>query len=319
MRTLLSALFVTLLFNNGLTAVPAADDQEKPAETPNAQADVLKPLNRQQTVLVDLKGKRVLLKTKVVQREALLEFFCCLHRTLEHESILAVDADAKTINAALLAVGAKPGKPVSFDPEFQPPQGQKIDIFVQWRDEKKQPQRVKAQEWVRTSTRRFYSAPMPKLPADLKIPQNSELRYDKFAKELLWFGQMQEEEKKRMLKWSQDKEFQKAISKFFEESQPQPMKAQWVYTGSMLVKDPEDGRVRYLAESGQIVSVANFASSIIDIAMRSTDAEADLLFEAATEKIPPLETEVLLELIPHPEKAEEGKDKPAKTPQNDRE
>lgn len=287
---------------------PEADKPAAPAKQEKA-ADALVKLNPEGTVLLDLKGKRVLLKTKVVQREAVLEFFCCLSQTLEHESIVALDSKAMFIHAALLRIGAKPGKPAQFEPEYKPPTGQKIDIFVQWRDKKKTLHRVRAQDWVQRVTRRFYSVPMEKLPNDLKIPAESELRYDKFAKELLWFGPMTEEQKKRLLAWSKDAAYKKGIEKFFDDSQPRKMTAEWVFAGSQFVRDEPGGPEYYLAESGQIISVANFSSSIIDISMKSTDAEANLLFEAATDQIPPLGTEVTVELIPQfkPVKGEASK------------
>ncbi len=193
----------------------AADKKAAPAKKEKA-ADALVKLNPEGTVLLDLKGKRVLLKTKVVQREAVLEFFCCLSQTLEHESIVSLDSKAMFIHAALLRIGAKPGKPAQFDPEYKPPTGQKIDIFVQWRDKKENAaSRFGAQDWAQRVTRRFYSVPMEKLPNDLKIPAESELRYDKFAKELLWFGPMTEDQKKRLLAWSKDAAYKKRGSRNF--------------------------------------------------------------------------------------------------------
>ena len=50
------------------------------------------PLNKQGTVLLDVDGKRLLLKTKVCLRDGVLEMFCCLKQTKEHESILAIES-----------------------------------------------------------------------------------------------------------------------------------------------------------------------------------------------------------------------------------
>ncbi len=301
LRGLLVLIAVAGLFGQAAIAddpAPAADKQTAEKEPP----DKLVKLNPAGTVMLDLKGKRVLLKTKVVQREALLEFFCCLSQTMEHESIVSLDAKAMMVHAALLRIGAKPGHPVRFDPEYEAPAGQKIDIFVQWRDKKNTLHRVPAQDWVQRVTRRFYAVSMKQLPTDLKIPAESELRYDDFAKELLWFGPMTVEEKRRMLGWSKDKNYQAAIEKFYKDSQPQKIDVDWVFAGSQFVREEPGGPEYYLAEEGQIISVANFSSSIIDVAMRSSDAEANLLFEAATDQIPPLGTEVTIELIPAKEK-----------------
>src|SRR3989442_980811 len=92
------------------------------------------PLNMQETVLLDVPGKRLLLKTRVVLREGLLEMLCCLKQTKEHESILAIESEAYVIHAGLLALGAKPGSPVKFQPEYMPPTGTRIRLFCQWTD-----------------------------------------------------------------------------------------------------------------------------------------------------------------------------------------
>src|SRR5579864_2016979 len=83
------------------------------------------PLNKNGTVLYDIKGKRVLLKTHVALQQGSLEMLCCKKQTKEHESILSLDAMAQAVHAGLLTIGAKPGSPVRYNPEFQPPTGQK--------------------------------------------------------------------------------------------------------------------------------------------------------------------------------------------------
>jgi len=97
----------------------------------------------------DPKRRRVLLKAEVVLREGSLEMFCCLKGTKEHESILAVDAKAIAIHTALVAAGAQPGKPVRFQPEYLPASGQQIEVLLQWKDDKGNHERVRAQQWVR--------------------------------------------------------------------------------------------------------------------------------------------------------------------------
>ena len=74
--------------------------------------------------------------------------FACPVGTKEHESVVAVLAKSSEVHAALLAVDATPGTPVRFRPEFLPPTGQVIRIFVCWYDEKGQFQTVDARQWV---------------------------------------------------------------------------------------------------------------------------------------------------------------------------
>ncbi|WP_339909856.1 hypothetical protein [Symmachiella dynata] len=78
MRTIPQILLLLFVTSGMLTTARAADKPtaDQPVKKQKA-ADALVKLNPEGTVLLDLKGKRVLLKTKVVQREAVLEFFCC--------------------------------------------------------------------------------------------------------------------------------------------------------------------------------------------------------------------------------------------------
>jgi len=102
------------------------------ADTPKGNAKTKKqaapvggepiPLNPEGTVLLDKKGKRVLLKTQVALRQGSLELFCCRKGSKEHESILSLDSRAQVVHAGLLALGAKPGTQFSTIPTINPRQ-----------------------------------------------------------------------------------------------------------------------------------------------------------------------------------------------------
>ncbi len=288
---------------------PAEDEAAKDSPAAAAQAG-LAPLNKEGTVLLDVKGKRVLLKTQVALRQGSLEMFCCKKQTKEHESILSLDAMAQAVHAGLLRIGAKPGTPVQYNPEFQAPTGQKIDIFVSWTDDKGKTRRVPAQSWVRQALNRFWNVKMEALPDGVTLPKNSELRYDRKLKELSWYGPMTVKQKQEFLALSNDKEFRRAIEAFFENGQPREMKADWVFAGSGFFTDEETGKKYYLAEDGDLICVANFGGAMIDVAIPSSAENNDLNFEAWTERIPPKGTAVTVELIPVP--AEEEKVPPKK-------
>ncbi|QEG35483.1 hypothetical protein Pr1d_27820 [Bythopirellula goksoeyrii] len=100
-------------------------------------------------VWVDSEERKVYVDGYVSLREGMLEMFACPVGTKEHESVVAVFSRAQTIHAALLAVGAKVGQPVSFRPKFRPASGTEIDIEVRWQDEAKKWQSTKAQEWIK--------------------------------------------------------------------------------------------------------------------------------------------------------------------------
>lgn len=257
----------------------------------------LTPLNPQGTVLLDFPGKRVLLKTKVCLTRGALEMFLCLKQTKEHESILSIDSEAFTIHGALVALGAKEGRPVQFSPEYVAPSGDKIDVFVHWVDANGKLFRRPAQQWMRHSRDRFHEEPFDKLPDDIKIPDDSNLRYDPTNKFLIWYGPMTTAERDGLLKLSKDKKYRVAIERFYQEGLPRETKADFVFVGSGFSEDADNGK-RYLAEGGYVICVANFQTAMIDVAVQSSASGTENLnFEAWQERLPPSKSEVLVELV----------------------
>jgi hypothetical protein len=280
-------------------AQPNADAVEATNPKQTNDVDKLIPLNKQKTVLLDVVGKRVLLKTKVVLRAGILEMLVCKKQTKEHESILSVDAQAYEIHAGLAKLGAEPGSPAVFIPKFTPPKGQRIDIFLQWKDAKGKLQRVPAQQWIRYVTRRYYGELLERLPYDVVLAGKSELRYDKKFKELSWYGPMSKADREKSLSLSQDKAFRVAINNFYKRSRPRQFDTHWVFAGSGFTVDEQTGKQTYNAEHGDVICVANFPTSMIDVAVESSSSgEASVLFEPWTERVPPIGTEITVELVP---------------------
>jgi hypothetical protein len=223
-----------------------SDEWAKPLDPP-PEAKGLRRLHPNYDVWIDGKGKRIVLAARVVLREGpQLEMFACLFRTKEHESIVSVKAKAQDIHALLMALGATPGHPVQYRPEYRPAEGPEIDIRVHWTDENGRRRSARAQEWVRDAV------------------SGKELKYP------------------------------------------------FVFAGSGFGRDDE-GKERYYGEDGDLICVANFASAVMDLPIKSTDSDAALLFEPFTERIPPVGTVVALILTPDgpieaPDpRAEEGK------------
>ncbi len=314
-----SSLFICLVFpagfsffnaNLAVSQVPVADQNaakaEPAAQTNQATVESQKPiensndkltaLNPTGTVQVDAANKRLLVKGRVVLREGQLEMLACPRQTKEHESIIAVDAPAQLIHAGLLALGAKSGTGVKFQPKFQPPTGEKLLISISWKDAQGKDQKVSAQSWVRNATRRYFVASLPKIDEELKFPEESGLIWDNRQKELLWYGHMTPEKKAELKKTVTDPRLQASIDKFFNDSQFAEMKADFVFVGSLFEADPDSGKQRYLADGGDLICVANFSTATIDVATASTNTGEDLLFEAYTERIPPVETPITLEI-----------------------
>ncbi|MHB8901002.1 MAG: YdjY domain-containing protein [Thermoguttaceae bacterium] len=104
---------------------------------------------------------------------------------------------------------------------------------------------------------------------------------------LLWKDEKGNVRKARAQDWVRDVKTGKAMT--------QP----WVFAGSKMHKDEETGKQYYLADSsGDLVCVSNFSSAMLDVPMQSSDSNAELMFEAFTEHIPPLGTPVTMVMTP---------------------
>jgi hypothetical protein len=230
---------------------PAAEDAEPSRQLPPAVQEAAKKepqgwtrLSKVHDIWVDTKRKAVIADSEVCLREGQLEMFACPKQTKEHESIVAVNCVPEQAHAALLAIGAKPGKPVSFDPEYRAATGQVIDVYVLWTDAAGKQHTARAQDWI---------------------------KHTKTGK---------------------------------------PMEFEWVFAGSGFWTDEQTGKKHYQANAGDFICVSNFPTATLDLPVESTQANAGLLFEAFTEKIPPRGTKVRLVLVPRVKKEGDG-EKPA--------
>ena len=211
---------------------PAAPRPDSPPPVAEFQPDpAWKSLG--QDLWFDPPAKRVVLRARVCQTDAILEHFLCLKGTKEHESILATEAPPKIIHAALILTGANPGHPVRFEPKFEPPAGDLIAIEVEW-TRAGQTKKVDARTWIK----------------------------DEKAKTALGHD--------------------------------------WVFAGSVLYPDRRTGQMAYAADDGDLITVANFASSILDLPYRSSANDADRSYLANPDLIPPQGTLVTVYLFPRP-------------------
>jgi len=110
--------------------------------------DRLTRLDPRYPVWVDKQAQQVVWIGSVCKRFGPLELFACLVDTKEYESIVAVSTTASLVQAALLAVGAKPGSPVKYEPAFAPPRGTVVEITAVWKQDGRQ-RTMPAQAWVR--------------------------------------------------------------------------------------------------------------------------------------------------------------------------
>ncbi len=77
----------------------------------------------------------------------------------------------------------------------------------------------------------------------------------------------------------------------------------WVFAGSFLFQNPLEPEKPplYAANSGDVICVSNFQEAMLDLPINSSKNNAELEFEAFTERIPPLGTPVTVVLEPMPE------------------
>jgi hypothetical protein len=152
-RYLIAAVALAWLAGGIPAALSQESDVKRPAaneiKPPPADKTGLQQLSPDSAVWLDKQNKRLIVEGEVCLTRGLLEMFACPKETKEHESIVAVQGKAYVVHAGLLALGAKEGRPVQFDPEYVPASGARVDVFCFWTDDKGKPQQAAAQQWIR--------------------------------------------------------------------------------------------------------------------------------------------------------------------------
>lgn len=100
-------------------------------------------------VWVNQETKQVAVDGEVCLTKGYLEMFACILGTKEHESVVALHSKAFVIHTGLLAVGAVPGSPAQWRPNYQPAHGPKVTLEMEWQDEAGELKRMNAKKWVR--------------------------------------------------------------------------------------------------------------------------------------------------------------------------
>jgi hypothetical protein len=80
------------------------------------------------------------------------------------------------------------------------------------------------------------------------------------------------------------------------------MEYPWVFAGSGFWQSDPGGPKHYMAESGDFICISNFPSAMLDLPVESSQSNDALLFQANTDRIPPLGTRVRLVLTPKAKK-----------------
>jgi hypothetical protein len=148
---LVTAILWVVFASSAVAQEPAAT-----AETPTPAKRTLskdppgmKRLLQGYDAWIDPTHKRVVVDGTVCLRSGQLEMFACPRGTKEHESIVAADTLAHAVHAGLLAVGAKVGTPVQYQPTYKPATGTEIDVEIVWTDKNGTVHRDRAQNWIK--------------------------------------------------------------------------------------------------------------------------------------------------------------------------
>jgi hypothetical protein len=129
------------------TTAPSSASEPAPPKLPEPKG--AQRLSPEYDVWIDPKEKTVIVDGQISLREGMLEMFACTRNTKEHESVVSANTRAFLVHAALVRLGAEPGHPAQFVPEYKPPTGTEIDVVVHWVDETGKPHHIRAQEWVK--------------------------------------------------------------------------------------------------------------------------------------------------------------------------
>jgi hypothetical protein len=87
--------------------------------------------------------------------------------------------------------------------------------------------------------------------------------------------------------WVRDAQTQKALN------------YNWVFVGSQFIPNEDKNKpAYYAANAGDVICVSNFDDALLDLPIKSSKDNAELAYEAWTDRIPPLETSVTIILEP---------------------
>ena len=102
------------------------------------------------------------------------------------------------------------------------------------------------------------------------------------------------------LEWRQGDKTHRADARSWikDEKTGAPLKTDWVFAGSEFFDDPVSKKRIYTANDGDLITVANFASAILDLPFASTANDTDRIFAANPDRIPPRGTWVIMYLHP---------------------
>jgi hypothetical protein len=102
------------------------------------------------------------------------------------------------------------------------------------------------------------------------------------------------------VEWEQDGKLKKVDAREWVKDlgTGKPLAKDWVFAGSNIFTDPRNGNKIFAADDGDLITVANFPASILDLPYRSSANDADRGYNANPERVPPRGTLVTMYLQP---------------------
>ncbi len=102
------------------------------------------------------------------------------------------------------------------------------------------------------------------------------------------------------VEWEQAGKWKKADARDWvkDASTGKPLTRDWVFAGSELFEDPRTKKKIFAADDGDLITVANFPASILDLPYRSSANDQDRGYLANPERVPPRGTPVTMYLFP---------------------
>jgi hypothetical protein len=113
------------------TAEPSAPATAEPSVAPRET-----PITLPGGIVVDRAARRVTLPARIATRTGFLEAVACGRDSREHESLLVLDVKASALHAALILLGAEPGRPGRWRVQDgvvvrEAPQGSPLRVLVE--------------------------------------------------------------------------------------------------------------------------------------------------------------------------------------------
>src|SRR4051794_41601729 len=116
--------------------VPAARGQDEPAKpTPPPKQPTTNKVGKLPFLEFDARTKQVRVECEVLGIDAPLEFFAVVNNGPEHETVVRSKVKPSDLHTALLALGLKPGAPVSYSKaanKWLPPHGPPLHIHMEY-------------------------------------------------------------------------------------------------------------------------------------------------------------------------------------------